>query len=219
MTIRNVPNEWNLPRFRIGYNLLMPRAALIALLIAFTLDGSLQAQRATPTFHGRPVVGLPVRSGFVGQRGFSNRFSSRSHLGHNSFGSFFIPYDEPFGYEQPEAVTEGTLPPALILQHDERQYREPEPTAPKALVIEIPGAASSTAAKMLPPTIFILANGERLEARRFVLTASKLSLSIDRQQRTVPIDMLDVNATITFNHERGIDLRVPDDRNEISLSF
>ena len=72
---------------------------------------------------------------------------------------------------------------------------------------------------MLPPTIFILANGERLETRRYVLTASNLSVSIDRQQRTVPRDLLDINATITANHERGIDLRIPVDGNEISLSF
>jgi len=52
-----------------------------------------------------------------------------------------------------------------------------------------------------------------------VLTASNLSVSIDRQQRTVPFDMLDVNATITANHERGVDLRIPADRTEISLSF
>jgi hypothetical protein len=90
---------------------------------------------------------------------------------------------------------------------------------PKAKVIEIPGAANSTAAKMLPPTIFILANGERLQTRRYLLTASNLSVSIDRQQRTVALDLLDINATITANHERGIDLRIPADRNEISLSF
>jgi hypothetical protein len=102
---------------------------------------------------------------------------------------------------------------------DERQSQTPEPAVPKAKVIEIPGAANSTATKMLPPTIFILANGERLETRRYVLTASNLSVSIDRQQRTVPRDLLDINAIITANHERGIDLRIPADRNEISLSF
>jgi len=197
----------------------MPREALFALLVASILGGSLQAQRAAAALRGSPAVGLHVRSGFVRQRGFSNRFPSRSHLGHNSFGSFFIPYDEPFGYEQPEALTEGSLPSVLILQHDERPSREPEPPAPKPLVIEIPGSTSSTAARTLPPTIFILANGERLEARRFVLTTSNLSVSIDRQQRTVPFDMLDFNATISANHERGIDLRIPADRTEISLSF
>lgn len=197
----------------------MPRAALFALLVASVLNGSLQAQRAGATFHGN-AAGQPVRSGFVGQRGFPNRFFPRrgfppsgSHR-HDSFGSYFVPYNEPFGYEQPdaEAVTNGTVPPVVI-------PRTPEPPVPKAQVIEIPGVANSTAAKMLPPTIFILANGERLETRRFVLTASLLSVSIDRHQRTVPFDMLDIDATITANHERGIDLRIPADRNEISLSF
>jgi hypothetical protein len=94
-----------------------------------------------------------------------------------------------------------------------------EPRAHKPLVIEIPGAASSAAAKIVPPTIFVLANGERLETRRFVMTASNLSVSIDRQQRTVPFDMLDINATISANHKRGIDLRIPYDRNEILLNF
>ncbi len=97
--------------------------------------------------------------------------------------------------------------------------RVQEPPVPKGQVIEIPAAANSSAAKVLPPTIFILANGERLESRRFVLTSRLLSLSIDRQQRSVPLDRVDINATITANHERGIDLRIPDDRNEISLGF
>jgi hypothetical protein len=203
---------------RNGYNLLMPRAALFTLLVVSILDGSLQAQRAGATFHGN-AAGQRVRSGFVGQRGFPNRFFPRRGFlpsgfhRHDSFGSIFVPYDEPFGYEQPdaEAATDGPAPPVVIL-------RTPEPPVPKAQVIEIPGVANPNA-KVLPPTIFILANGERLETRRFVLTASLLSVSIDRHQRTVPLDMLDINATITANHDRGVDLRIPADRNEISLSF
>ena len=89
---------------------------------------------------------------------------------------------------------------------------------PKAQVIEIPGD-KNTIVRVLPPTIFILASGERLEARRYVLTASNLSLSVGRQERTVPLDVLDINATIAANQMRGIDLRIPESRNEISLSF
>ncbi len=199
----------------------MPRVVLLALLVSTILAGSLQAQRATATFHGS-AAGSPLRLSFVGQRGFSNRFTpTRSHPRYDNFGSFFVPYDAPFGYEQTdaEAMMEESVPPVAIPQPEGRQSREVEPPAHKPLVIEIPGAANSTTAKMLPPTIFILANGERLESRRFVLTASLLSVSIDRQQRTVPLDMLDIKATITTNHERGIDLRIPDDRNEISVSF
>jgi hypothetical protein len=200
----------------------MLRAALFTLLVVSILDGFLQGQRATATFQGSSAVRLPVRSDFVRQRGFPNRFvPNRSHLHHDGFGSvfvpYFVPYDEPFGYQQPDA--EALTTPAVILQSDERQSQTLESPVPNAKVIEIPGAANSTAAKMLPPTIFILANGERLETRRYMLTASNLSVSIDRRQRNVALDLLDINATITANHERGIDLRIPADRNEVSLSF
>jgi hypothetical protein len=205
----------------------MLRAALFTLLVSSFLDGSLQAQRAGMTFQGN--AGAPVRSGFVGQRGFSNRFSSRRgffpgrfQLRRDNSGSilvpYFVPYDE--GYDQPyaEAVANGPAPPVTVMQADDRQARPPEPPA-KAQVIEIPGPTNATAAKMLPPTIFILTNGEQLETRRFVLTVSNLSVSIERRQRTIPLDMLDIEATVTANQQRGIDLRIPADRNEISLSF
>lgn len=38
-----------------------------------------------------------------------------------------------------------------------------------------------------------------------------------RELSTVPRDLLDLNATIAANRERGIDLPIPADRNEISL--
>ena len=141
-----------------GYNLHMPKAALFALLVASILIESLQAQRATATFHGN-AAGQRVRSGFVGQGGSPNRFFPRCGFvpggfhRRNSFGSIFVPYsdwyDGPFGYEQPdaEAVRNGPVPPVEIL-------RTPEPV-PKGQVIEIPGVANPNA-KALPPTIFYL---------------------------------------------------------------
>lgn len=195
----------------------MPRAALFVLLVACVLPVFVRAQRAV----GNAAI-QRARSSFSGQRGFPNRFSQRHEFfpggsrRHGNFGSYFAPYDEPFGYEYQQADVEpgtnGPIPRVVIPP-------APEPPVPKGQVIEIPGGAKSTGAKMLPPTIFILANGERLETRRFVLTASLLSISIDRQRRTVPLDMLDISATVSTNHERGIDLRIPDDRNEISVSF
>jgi hypothetical protein len=186
----------------------MTRAALFALLVACVLSESLHAQR--------------MRSGFVGHRGFSNRyFSSRSHLHSGGFGYGFFPYGEPFDYAQSDAgvENEGTAPPLVVLRPDERSSRDLERPAPKPLVIEVPSAANSRDAKALPPTIFILGDGERLETRRFLLTVGGLSFSVNRQQRVVPFDMLDIDATINANRERGIDLRIPADRNEISLSF
>jgi hypothetical protein len=203
---------------RNGYNVIMPRAALVALLVASVLDGSLPAQRAVGTFHGAGAGRLPVRSGFVGHRGLTNRFyPHHAHFRHDGFGSVFVPYfapyDESFEYEPEAVMTPVAMPPP-----EARQSPTLEPPIPKAQVIEIP-STSSTAAKIPPPTIFILVNGERLETRRYVLTDNNLSVSIDRRQRTIPLDMLDINATIAANKERGIDLRIPADRTEIFLSF
>jgi hypothetical protein len=129
-------------------------------------------------------------------------------------GAGFFPYYDSVESEQPEADATPEQP-QIVMQ------RTPEPVVPKGQVIEISPTANSTSttAKLLPPTIFVLANGERLESRRFVLTASVLSVSIERQQRSVPLGQLDINATVAANHERGIDLRIPDDRNEISVGF
>jgi hypothetical protein len=190
----------------------MLKAALFTLLVVSALNGPLQAQRGgAATFHGS-AAGQHVRSGFAGRRGFSNRAFPNGHR-RNGFGSYLIPYDDWLGYEQPEPemVTDAPAPPVVI-------PRAAESPVPKAQVIEIPSDKNAIV-KVLPPTIFILATGERLEARRYVLTASNLSLSIGRQERTVPLNVLDIDATIAANHVRGIDLRIPESRNEISLSF
>jgi hypothetical protein len=93
------------------------------------------------------------------------------------------------------------------------------PGEPK--VIEVPASANRMTVKLSPPAVFIfvLRNGDRLEAQRFLLGANTLSISVNREQRSIPLDTLDIDATLAANRERGIDLRIPTDTNEISLSF
>jgi hypothetical protein len=209
---------------RNGYNLLMPRAALFALLVASMLDSSLQAQRASSSFRGS-VVRSSSRSGLVRRPRLTDSFfPARVPLRYNGLG-YIAPYDELFAEEQPDGeavsngeVSHGNEPAVIILPPQLWPSRIPEPRVLQPKVIEIPRDANSIA-KLLPPAIFVLSNGERLEARRFVLTANSLSVSMDRRQRTIPLAMLDLNATMSANHERGIDLRIPADRTEISLSF
>lgn len=199
----------------------MPRAALFALLIVSGLSGALQAQRAGGRFHSN-AAGPHVRPGFTGQRSPQNQAAARRgflpsaihRLNNFGFYSLGDPVgDDLPGYEQPDAEAAPNTPvPALLIPRTTESL-------PKSQFIEIPSIANAGAPKMLPPAVFILASGERLEARRFLLSASLLSVSVDRQQRTVPLAMLDLQATLSANRERGIDLRIPDDRNEISLSF
>ena len=143
----------------------------------------------------------------------------------NDFGSAFAPYffpdDESFEYEQPyvEAAMTESVPEIVIVHTDEQQSRAPVTAAAKPQVIDIPAVPNAAAAKPLPATLFIFVNGERLEARRFVLTVSDLRVTVDRQQRTIPLAMLDISGTVAANRQRGIDLRIPAKQNEIFLGF
>jgi hypothetical protein len=191
------------------YNSSVVKAALVALASIAVLQGSLLAQRAAGGVHGG---GAGVHSG-VGGRAGARRGVGAQGFRRNRAGSFFSPYYDGFGFDSGGETAPLAEPPIVI-------QRAPDPPIPDAQVIEVPAFANSNVPKVLPPpTIFILANGERLESRRFVLTASLLSVSGDRQHRNVPLESLDLNATVAANRERGIDLRIPDDRNEISLGF
>jgi hypothetical protein len=163
-------------------------------------------------------LGSGSHSGLGPHRGFRGTANSRNGMrrsrSFNGSGSFFSPDYYPFDYENPYSEADAPAPePRITLS------RIPDAPPIKPLMIEVPGARDAATAKKLPPTVFILASGERLEVQRFILTANNLSFNLDRKQRVIPLAMLDLNATTAANSERGIDLRVPIDRNEISLSF
>lgn len=218
-------------RLRLGsrYNLSMLRATLLTLLVASTLAGSLQAQRTGGMSQGHAAG---AHSGFVRQRGISRRSHPRRGVAlagfrrhDDGFGAGFSPYfypdDDPF-WNEPTYTDEATseqAPPLVIEHRGDGQPRMREEPRSKPLVIEIPGAGNPTSAKTIPPTVFILTDGERLESQRFWLTMTNLSISIDHHERTIPFKMLDLDATAAANRERGVDLRIPADRNEISLRF
>jgi hypothetical protein len=86
-------------------------------------------------------------------------------------------------------------------------------------LIEVPGGQSAPPPKSLPPTVFVLRNGERLEAHHYAINAGSLRITAQGNQRTIPLAALDLKATIAANHERGIDLKIPTHQGEISLGF
>ena len=218
-----------------AYTLGMLRSLPLVLLVALIFTLPLRAQRSGATFQGH-ADGLRAHSGFLGQRNLSNGpfphsgvqngiLPDRFHLHHHARNGILLPYFlpeyDPFWYEQPETEGAGVepAPSAVLEQRDDRQLGSREKPVPKSQIIDIPSASRSRAAKKLPPTVFILQDGERLESREFLLTASDLSLTVNHYRRTIPLQMLNVDATIAANRERGLDLRIPADRTEISLSF
>jgi len=210
------PNYRRRDHFRPAYNPGMLRAASWSLLVASLLTWSAEAQR-TGGFHG--PAGLPGTGPAFAQRGaFAGAYGSYRHRGgfYPYFLPDFLPYDQSEEAARPEPLQRVLYSP------------EPERTSTSAQLIEIPAASSAKPAEPLPAAIFVLTSGERLEARRFLLTSTSLSVQVlsvqaNRGQRVtglvIPIEALDLDATVAASRERGIQLQIPADRNEISLSF
>lgn len=93
------------------------------------------------------------------------------------------------------------------------------PDGAKSLLLDVPQARNSAPVKPSPKTIFVMANGERFESDNYTLDASSLRVAVDGQMRSIPLSALNVNATITANHERGIDLKIPKSRSELVIAF
>lgn len=100
------------------------------------------------------------------------------------------------------------------------------PSGPK--IIEVPQATSashSTRARHAAPpkparkTIFVLASGERLESDDYTMGAGTLHVTVGGEQRAIALSALDVKATLALNRQRGIDLKIPQNRNEVYVSF
>ena len=174
--------------------------------------------------HGGVAAVRPNSGGHTGGTGHSHAFvrsretgrerNQRGGYGYSAF-PYFLP-DSETGWPEEEAAQEPDHTP-LVRVRDEN--REPAPPPLPAQVIEIPYASKNAENKPLPATVFVLTSGERLETQRYLLTTSSVSLTLHRDQRTIPLQLVDLDATIAANRDRGIDLRIPNDHNEISLRF
>jgi thiol-disulfide isomerase/thioredoxin len=94
----------------------------------------------------------------------------------------------------------------------------PAPSSRPQLV-NVPPAVNPTIAKPIPKTIFVFTDGARLEADHYELNTKFLNVTAEGQQRSIPLSALDVQKTVAANRERGIDLKIPSNGNEIFLAF
>jgi hypothetical protein len=208
-------------------NNVMQRSAWFALLTAAILVAvPLHAQRGGGGFHGGgPGLGAG-HAGFTGGSfsrypGYHRRFRNYGF----GFASWYYPDwdgDEPLEFYPETAMNvpapPGTAPPVIVVERQDSRPPAPAPEGPR--LIEVPQTKGiATTPKPEPPTLFVFASGERLEARRYMLTADSLRVEIGRQERRISLGEIDIDATIAANHERGIDLRIPTGRSEIFLGF
>ena len=69
------------------------------------------------------------------------------------------------------------------------------------------------------PAVFVLSNGERVEAANYLLTVDSLRIEDEGKERTIPMSSLNLDATVAANHERGVNVKIPTDKTQIMLSF
>ncbi len=80
-------------------------------------------------------------------------------------------------------------------------------------------AKDAAPSKPTPPAVFILANGEHVESSNYFMNTDSLQLDQNGQQRTIPLSALNANATVAANRQRGIDMKIPDNKGQITISF
>ncbi len=150
--------------------------------------------------HGIPLYVLIDRDGNIagtqvggGGEEVLRQLLTRAGLGESSMNS-------PHGSDQPSPAPKTT-------------------DSSSAKLIEVPRGQNVAAARPLPPTVFVLKNGERLESHHYTIREGSLRIAEHGQMRSIPLAAVDLKATIASNHERGIELRIPTNQSEILLGF
>lgn len=80
-------------------------------------------------------------------------------------------------------------------------------------------AAPPTVAKSDPPALFVLSNGQRIESRNYFLTVDSVRIDDSDMPRTIPMSNVNVDATLAANRQRGLNLKIPDNKAQIMVSF
>jgi thiol-disulfide isomerase/thioredoxin len=87
------------------------------------------------------------------------------------------------------------------------------------MIIDVPSGLSTAPLKPRAKTVFVLANGERVESDEYTIDSNGIVVTTDGKKRTIALTELNTIATKAANKERGIDLMIPANRGEIVLSF
>ncbi len=213
---------------RLTYRPLTICLATVALCLGLTLP--LNAQRTAPSGAAASAVVAPSRGGrpLAGPgRGHLFRGTRHHHYGRNPSTVFVWPsYFDDYGddFLAPPVVTE--VPAPLFLGPTEpRIYSSPSSTvgqiSPGAKLIELPLTSQEAPSRAdVPATMFLLKNGQRIEARRYTITGDFVYLVTGYQQTTrISVEALNLPATLEVNRNNGIDLRIPSTASELFLSY
>jgi hypothetical protein len=184
-----------------------------------------RSANASVVGHGRP--GGPGRPGWCnhgncsGNRGEWSNYWPGSYWGYGpySYGGL-----DPYWQlgEQSESQSSSSQQPVVVYREPAQKAASAPAASPK--VIEVPWEKTAdgkqvSAANPVPPAVFILTNGQRVEAKQYLLTQEMLQVQHGRDRQTIPLREINLEATIAANQARGIELQIPENRNQLTLGF
>lgn len=168
------------------------------------------------TFNGGHGPGIGFRPGF-GRHFHGNRFGTVIY----PFGLYDGFYDGFYdnGYRD---VPDQPASPVVVVR-DAPAATAPAtpvpPAEPKMIEVPEPAKVASNIART-PAAVFVLSDGRRLETQTYTITDSVLTIKeLHRPAMQVPLDQLNVEATLAENHQRGLNLQLPENRSEIVIGF
>jgi hypothetical protein len=176
---------------------------------------------------GAAALGLPF-SPFFGGGFFGGGFFDGGWGGFSGFdGGWGSPYSSYEGadndnFQQQVAQYIGSLGHEVQkLREEAERTRYAAPPTPPAEPKVINVSFSENAPKEnVPAAVFVLKDGKRFEATRYVLTADTLWVERTGEPRqTIPAGELNVEATTHANQARGLNFKFPTSRGEIFLGF
>lgn len=167
--------------------------------------------------------GFGAFSPFLGAAGFSPWLGGGWGLG----GGWDLPYASYGGsasfdnFQQQVADYLGNLRQEVQKLREDAERNPysppPKPAEPRIINVSFPENAPR---QSVPPAVFVLKDGKRIEASRYVLTSDKLWVQrIGEPRQAIPVSELNVQATTNANQERGLALKVPSTRGEVFMGF
>lgn len=172
---------------------------------------------APGTFHGGHGPGIAFRPGF-GRHFHGNHFGTVIY----PFGLYDGFYDGFYDGAYPNEV-EQPAPPVIIVRDAPAASAPAAPVValadPKMIEVPAPVAAPSNLANT-PAAVFILSDGRRVQSQNYTITDSILTIKEPhRPAIQIPLDQLNIEATLAENHQHGLDLRLPENKSEIVIGF
>jgi len=221
------------------------RMLLLALALApvssWAQKGSTPPPQSVSGSGSRPAAARPssgaVHSGrrpaTIGPPGWCRGGNCNGNRGEGGYWPGYYPGYGPYGGLDPywelggPAESEPSSPPQpqVIMVREPPQQQNPASApsiSPK--MIEVPPQKTAQGKQVapsapVPPAVFILTNGQRIEAQRYLLTEGMLQVQRGREQQTIPLNELNRQATIAANQARGIDLQIPENKYQLTLGF